>query len=407
MPEPLLSVLMCNFRGEATLDAAIRSVLGQRGVDLELIVSDDGSDDGSPGIVRAAMARDARVKLIESDRTGGPAAARNRALDRARGDWIAIVDSDDLIHPDRLRRMLDAATRAGAALVCDDMVPFADVPGVGGTTLFGSVMSHAPRLVNAADFVRSESGAGGLGYCKPLISRQALGAIRYDETLGIGEDFDFLLRLLLRGRPMLFWPEPLYLYRRHAASVSHRLGLADIERQIAALEGLTTDDAAVEAALSARSADLQRQAGFARLVAAMKGRRPLAAARELGRRPDLAGELLRSVRERRARRTAGQTPRDPIRVTLHTPGAPGGAGTSFPVPPWPADGSPAPDDSALAAGLAELHGNGPLEVTIVGVGALRALGYVPGASRVTLRLLPGELTPPDLPASIEVSTGSR
>ena len=62
---------------------------------LELILADDASDDGSVAIARAMAEGDARVRVIASGRNQGPAATRNLALDAARGDWIAVVDSDD------------------------------------------------------------------------------------------------------------------------------------------------------------------------------------------------------------------------------------------------------------------------------------------------------------------------
>ena len=115
---------MANYRGARHLSAAMASVLRQTYADLELIVSDDASPDGSSAVVRAAMATDDRVRLIETAQNAGPAAARNRALDLASGEWIAIVDSDDLLHPQRLERLLRAADRLEADIIADDLMFF-------------------------------------------------------------------------------------------------------------------------------------------------------------------------------------------------------------------------------------------------------------------------------------------
>ena len=131
---PLVSVIMANFRGAAHLEAAMRAVLAQSERRLELILADDASDDDSVAIARAVAEGDGRVRVIASARNGGPAATRNLALDAARGDWIAIVDSDDLIHPERLARLVAAAEAAGADLVADDLGPFG-APAEGGRTL--------------------------------------------------------------------------------------------------------------------------------------------------------------------------------------------------------------------------------------------------------------------------------
>src|ERR1700693_1467899 len=96
---PTVSVIIANHNGGAHLGDAIKSVQKQTLRNIEIIVSDDASDDSSVAIVTRLMADDARVRLLSSDCNRGPAAARNKALDIAKGEWIAIVDSDDFIHP--------------------------------------------------------------------------------------------------------------------------------------------------------------------------------------------------------------------------------------------------------------------------------------------------------------------
>ena len=114
---PVVSVVMANFRGAAHLEPAMASVLAQTERRLELILADDASDDDSVAIARRIAEADERVRVIACARNQGPAATRNLALDAARGDWIAVVDSDDLIHPERLARLIAAAEAAGADLV--------------------------------------------------------------------------------------------------------------------------------------------------------------------------------------------------------------------------------------------------------------------------------------------------
>ena len=110
-----LGEIMCwtqpKHRGKGVLPAALSSVLGQTLRDIEVIVSDDASPDESREIVAQFMAHDPRVRLVTAPVNQGPAAARNRALEVARGDWIAIVDSDDAIRPERFETLLIAAVR--------------------------------------------------------------------------------------------------------------------------------------------------------------------------------------------------------------------------------------------------------------------------------------------------------
>lgn len=232
-----ISVIMANYRGEAYLQAAMDLVLRQTHHDLELIVSDDASGDGSVDLVRAAMAADARVKLVEAPQNAGPGAARNRALDLASGDWIAVSDSDDLMHPDRLARLLAAAQRLGADFVADDKLFFGETADASGCTLLGSLDLRAPMEIDAELFVRASgmsSDLPALGYLKPLMRREGIAGLRYDESLRIGEDYDFYLRALLRGVRFVALPDPMYLYRRHSGSISYRLSSPTLRAMIAA-----------------------------------------------------------------------------------------------------------------------------------------------------------------------------
>jgi len=104
-PAPTVSVLMPNHNGGVWLAEAIESLLDQTLGDLELIVVDDGSTDGSPELLLAFAGRDARVRPVCLAKVG-VVAARNRALAEARGAFIACLDSDDIALPGRLERQV-------------------------------------------------------------------------------------------------------------------------------------------------------------------------------------------------------------------------------------------------------------------------------------------------------------
>jgi succinoglycan biosynthesis protein ExoO len=393
---PKVSVVMCTHGAAATLPSAIASVLRQTCRDLEVIVADDASRDESCEIVRGLGAMDERVRLLTSPVNRGPSAARNRAIDDARGEWVAIVDSDDLIHPNRLERLIEAAEAHGADMVADDVVPFGDTPGIGGSTFFAGIANGRGLIINAAEFVRSDlSGrSGSLGYCKPVIRREALGGLRYDETIGIGEDFDFCLRLLAGGRRFLLWPDPSYLYRRHSASMSHRLSAGALEGQIAAQDRLEGGGPELAPVLVQRRRILDRALAYERLVAQVKDGRLAAASGAVARRPALVADLGRSLsdRRRRNRRAHSNPPGAPTHVFLIPKGdsRPETAdGIALEVPPLrPA--VPAADHAGLAGRLAAIAGEGPVRVTVRGAEALHGLGYLPNARRIRVELLPGE-----------------
>ncbi|GEM_PF-304244 len=280
-PEPeapqRISVVMANYNGAAYLDAAIRSVLAQSHRDLELIISDDGSQDDSCRIVRAAMARDARVRLIEAAASGGPGAARNRALAAATGAWLAIIDSDDLVHPDRLRRLLRAALILGADMVADDQVFFSAPLLEPPRTLLQRCALRQPSWINPLSLIRAQmAGARGiqLGYLKPLIRRGVPGSLVYNESLRVDEDYDLYLRLMLAGARFAVIPDALYLYRRHPGSASHRYGVQALEHMIAAqrtiLFQLPPGREAEARAICRRIRQHTRALRYARAIAALK-----------------------------------------------------------------------------------------------------------------------------------------
>ncbi|MCO5065960.1 MAG: glycosyltransferase family 2 protein [Rhizobiaceae bacterium] len=327
---PLISVIVANYNGERFLRRSIASILSQTHRNLEVIVSDDGSTDGSLTVLEELARDDPRVRFLADGTNGGPSRARNRALDAARGEWVAVVDSDDLLHPERFERMLAVATSHSADAVADNLLHFQDDRTAPATLLFSDEQFDRMFQLTAELAVRADTEGSGLpnfGYLKPFIRTARLGGLRYDERLKIGEDYDFMLRLLLKGAKFLIVPEPTYLYRRHSTSTSHRLSVKAVEEQIEGqlrLESeLTSAEPALKAELAARMAALQRGLRFEKLVAAIKDKRFVDATGLLARDPALSSMLFNSLRERTARRmmtdrsrSSVQAVRSPLTVVL-------------------------------------------------------------------------------------------
>lgn len=410
-PTPRVSVIMANYRGANHLAAAIESVLAQTMSELELIVVDDASPDDSAVIVRRFMEGDLRVKLIVAERNGGPGAARNRALDAATGEWIAIVDSDDILHAERLERLIGQADDLEADAVADDLLYFSEVDGRADRTLLGAAAQSAPKLVTVAQFVRSNSSQGPLpplGYLKPLIRRAALGAIRYDEDVRIAEDYDFLLRFLLSGRRLMLVPEPFYLYRRHPASLSHRLSEHHLEAMIANHRRLYARGfdltPSTRALLDYRLEALHRSLVYERLVATLKNKEWMRAAGQIAGNPSLLVPLFRSVREHISSRRAGKTaiPRQAMSILVTANPSEdvssaarrmlgidnGAAFETIVVPSYPS-GKSARDvgrEQALWCKLADLSVAADVNVIAHGRAGLYAASFMPARSSITALL---------------------
>jgi glycosyltransferase involved in cell wall biosynthesis len=311
---PLVSVIMANLNGAAHIGAAVRSVLRQTEQAFELIIADDGSNDDSLAIARAAAAGDARLIILEHDARSGPAAARNRGLAAARGQWIAIVDNDDLIHPERLKRLIGAAEQDRADIAADNLLTFYQG---GARAPHAHLALDAPLWISPAAYERSNRMLGpgpSLGYLKPVF-RRALGA-HYNESLRIGEDSDLILRQLMNGARMRVYPELGYFYRKHAGSISHRLSAEPIDALIAAYANHDAGgDAALGLAFAQQRAALADARGFVDLAEALKAKRALRAARAVFKRPGAAVLLRDAIGARIAPRKARAAPAGK-RITL-------------------------------------------------------------------------------------------
>ena len=266
-----VSFAVACYNAGAYLEPAIRSALAQQDVTLEVLIVDDGSSDGS--------------------REVGPAGARNVALKAMRGRWYAILDADDLLLPDRSRRLLDLAAKRSADMVADNPTEFGE--GISESPMFDLAPKEGDALLDLDRYFLDSRLFGprpGPGYLKPMIRRDAMlrAGLSYNEELQIGEDDELVIRALIAGLRYAVADYSGYRYRKHASSISHRLSLDHLNRMIAAEETIATllpDDVRTSPAYRGRRSALRRAAAFTRSIEALKRRAPLAAACEIARHP--------------------------------------------------------------------------------------------------------------------------
>ena len=108
MSDPVLTVIMPSYNAERYIVEAIDSVIAQTVEEWELIIVDDASTDATQEIAADYQRRDPRVRLVTQDTNRGPAYARNAGIDRARGELIAFIDSDDVWYPDKTAKQVAA-----------------------------------------------------------------------------------------------------------------------------------------------------------------------------------------------------------------------------------------------------------------------------------------------------------
>lgn len=209
---PSVSVIMPVFNSERYLAAALDSVLRQSLSDLEVLVVDDASTDRSWGVLRSYD--DARIRRWRFESNAGPAAARNHALDQARGRYIAFLDSDDIANPDWLRHGVTFLETHPGYDIVGGRTETIDERGL-PIPAAGVSLCPPERLAVDMLFVNR------LSTSTLLMDRAIIGPERFDPTLAVASDYEMWTRLLEAGTPYVL-KQVLAQYRVHSAGVTAR-----------------------------------------------------------------------------------------------------------------------------------------------------------------------------------------
>ena len=195
---PFFSVVIPVYNRAALLGQALRSVLAQSERDFEIVVVDDGSADNPSRTVEELA--DPRIVFVRQENRGG-GAARNTGIDKARGRFVAFLDSDDVFLPHHLaamRRLVENAPgTAGYARIVVDR-------GEGRTFL------KPPRAIRAGEDMATYllCDRGFIPTSTMVVERKIAEAVRFHENLAAAEDTDFAIRLSLAGQRFLMAEEP-------------------------------------------------------------------------------------------------------------------------------------------------------------------------------------------------------
>jgi glycosyltransferase involved in cell wall biosynthesis len=209
---PLVTCGVTAFNAAATIERAVRSALAQTWRPIEVVVVDDASEDDTPRILAGLAERHPEVRVFRLETNSGVAAARNRILAEARGEFVAFFDDDDVSQADRvalqIKRITDYERKfaAGQPVICH----------TARRTLYPDGSERTERTMGEAEGEIAPSGPAvarrvlmgtplknGYGACATCSQCARLSTYRlvggFDPAFRRGEDTDFNVRLALKG----------------------------------------------------------------------------------------------------------------------------------------------------------------------------------------------------------------
>lgn len=223
---PVVSIIMPAYNAAAFIQRAIEAVQAQTLSTWQLIIIDDASQDATATVARQYAAQDSRIIVHSMKTNGGPSVTRNKGLDLATGQWIAILDSDDSIDATRLARMVTIANQHTLDMLADNLWLYdADAH----TTVRTLIPTQGEPLLPLTldSFVRGDLPSSGsyLGWMKPLIRRDKLNELhlRYRPQYRHGEDFLLYAEALADGFKAAILRRPGYIYTTRTGEISRKV----------------------------------------------------------------------------------------------------------------------------------------------------------------------------------------
>jgi teichuronic acid biosynthesis glycosyltransferase TuaG len=207
---PLVSIITPSWNVERLIGETIESVQAQTLRDWELLIADDCSTDSTAAVIESYAAKDPRIRLIRQSRNGGPALARQAAIEQAQGRFLAFLDSDDLWLPTKLERQVAFTREHRAAL---SFTAFRRINETGSVT---GRLIPVPVSLNYEQLLKNTS----IATLTAIVDRDVAGNIAMKNEPY--DDFCLWLSILKPGHVAHGLNEDLARYRVRGVSVSSR-----------------------------------------------------------------------------------------------------------------------------------------------------------------------------------------
>jgi succinoglycan biosynthesis protein ExoO len=222
--DPRVSVVIPVYNSVGTLRGAVASVLEQTLQQIEILIVDDASRDGSLALARELAMNDSRIRVLTLPANRGKSNAMNVAIGEARGAWIAVLDADDWYEPERLGTLVSAAESRGVVLAADNQY-FHDAAAD------RIVRTAVPTAVPEQPLNRRTFAVGSdpyadfdYGMLKPVVRAEFIRrtGLAYRENTRLSEDFLYLVEFFAAGGTGVLVTAPLYHWRQSFGTVSRQ-----------------------------------------------------------------------------------------------------------------------------------------------------------------------------------------
>lgn len=204
----MVSILVPVYNAEEYLPLCVDSLISQTYSDLQIVLIDDGSTDGSWNILKQLALRDARIEIYQQSNQG-VAATRNRLLEKVRGEFFLFVDSDDWIERNTIEQLILAKNGRDCDMVSFQMVN----SGIDDTGDYS-------REEIIEQFLRHVVFNGSL--CNKLIKSDLINSLQFDESVSYGEDALFIWRVLQQVERVIVIDQHLYHIGRNLNSLTRQ-----------------------------------------------------------------------------------------------------------------------------------------------------------------------------------------
>lgn len=233
----LVSIIIPVYNTEAYLGECLKSVLNQTHSNIEVLAINDGSSDNSLSLLKEFAEYDSRIHLIDQANQG-VSSARNIGLDKAKGSYIAFLDSDDLYHPQFIEILLTEIIKADSDIACCEIETFKE-----STRPHFSIHKDPYSCTTVNNVLKraliKKKPYPTVTLWNKLYKAQIIQLFRFNPELVIGEDWEFMFRLLNLCDSSTNVSLPLVYYRVRLSSATHcKLSDKFIDNQLLGVDSL-------------------------------------------------------------------------------------------------------------------------------------------------------------------------